>query len=177
MSQLTRQHALAEAILHSRDLFKRYLKGFNDSNRTKQAPNLPNHVAWTLGHLAMTLHRCAQKFDGDELPPGDFVTGDGTAGNCDSFDTESVCFGSRPVDDPRLYPTLERCVTIYDSAIERLARVLRESEDGKLDSMSKWTNTEVPLYSFASRMVFHNGTHCGQLADLRRALNMGSIFA
>jgi hypothetical protein len=24
--------------------------------------------------------------------------------------------------------------------------------------------------------VFHNGTHCGQLADLRRALGMGSIF-
>jgi hypothetical protein len=33
------------------------------------------------------------------------------------------------------------------------------------------------MYTLASRMVFHNGTHCGQVADLRRALGIGSIFS
>jgi hypothetical protein len=43
--------------------------------------------------------------------------------------------------------------------------------------MTQWGKSQVPLWSMASRMIFHNGTHCGQLADLRRALGLGSIFA
>jgi hypothetical protein len=32
------------------------------------------------------------------------------------------------------------------------------------------------MSNLAVRMVFHTGTHAGQLADLRRALGLGSIF-
>ncbi|CAN5667206.1 hypothetical protein BH09PLA1_BH09PLA1_17540 [soil metagenome] len=176
MSTSSRQALLAEMLRQSRDLLHRYLRGFDETNRTRQATGLPNHLAWTLGHLAITMHRCAERIDARPLPQGDFVTGDGRGGDGNRFDTEAVCFGSTPTYDVAIYPSWPRCMEIFDSAIERLARAISEADDAKLDSKTKWGNGETPLYALSGRMVFHNGTHCGQIADLRRALGMGSIF-
>ena len=52
---------LAEAIGSTRELLVRYLQGFDDANATAQAPGLPNHAAWTLGHLALTCVSSTQK--------------------------------------------------------------------------------------------------------------------
>jgi hypothetical protein len=174
---MTRQQTLANAVLESRTLIARYFKGFDDSNHTKQAENLPNHFAWTLGHLALNLHRVAEKLDGRPIPPSDFIQGDGTAGGQTKFDTESVSFGSTPVADPKRYPTYDRCVAIFDDAIERLVSAIRRTDESKLDNLVGWGSGQVKLWTLPLRMVFHNGTHCGQLADLRRALKLKSIFA
>jgi hypothetical protein len=172
----SRQEIFANGVVESRELLRRYLKGFDDSNHTKQATNLPNHVAWTLGHVSLVMNRVAEKLDGQPLPPESFVKGDGTAGDRERYDTESVSFNSKPVDDPSRYPTLPRCVQIFDAAVERLASALRRATDAQLDSPTRWGAGETTLGNLAIRMVFHNGTHSGQLADLRRALKMGSIF-
>ena len=168
---------LSSAVAQSRDLFKRYLRGFDDRNHVTQTPSLPNHVAWTLGHLALTLHRAAEKFDGRPLPASDFVTGDGTAGDANRYDTESVSFGSKPVSDASRYPSFARCVAIFDAAINRMCAAVAVADEQKLATLVKWGPFESPLRDVAIRMVFHNGTHTGQLADLRRALGIGSIFA
>jgi hypothetical protein len=174
---MTENETLANAIAHSRDLLKRYLRGFGDNNCVTQAPSLPNHVAWTLGHLSLTLHRAAEKFDGRPLPASDFVTGDGTAGDANHYDTESVSFASKPLADGARYPGFARCVAIFDAAIDRMAAAVRGADEAKLNTVLKWGQSETTLREVACRMVFHNGTHTGQLADLRRALGMGSIFA
>jgi hypothetical protein len=70
---MTRQQLLAEAVRESRNLLARYLKGFDDTNHTKQAPGLPNHVAWTLGHLSLTMYRTAEKLNGTPPPESDFI--------------------------------------------------------------------------------------------------------
>src|SRR5688500_3629926 len=104
---MTRQDMLAQSVELSRVLLARYFKGFDDSNHTKQPPGLPNHFAWTLGHLALNLHRVAQQFEGPSagaLPEADFVTGDGRSGDARRYDTEGVAFGSRPTADTALYP-------------------------------------------------------------------------
>ncbi len=44
--------ALADAISSTEELLTRYLAGFDDHNAVAQAPSLPNHAAWILGHLA-----------------------------------------------------------------------------------------------------------------------------
>jgi hypothetical protein len=75
------------------------------------------------------------------------------------------------------YPTWPRCVQIFDAAIERVANAVRKATDQQLDATTRWGAGETTVGNLAIRMVFHNGNHCGQLADLRRALNMGSIFA
>ncbi|MBC8105069.1 MAG: DinB family protein [Anaerolineae bacterium] len=176
-NRATRQTLLAEMVRQSRDLLHRYLRGFDHCNHTHQARSLPNHLAWTLGHLAITMHRTAERIDGQPLPATDFLTGDGRSGDANHFDTESVSFGSKPIADSRMYPLWPRCVAICDAAVERLVRAIETADDAKLDLKTKWGNTEVPLYTLAGRMVFHNSTHTGQIADLRRALGMGTILA
>lgn len=176
MSEAASGGALAHGIELSQMLVKRYFAGFDDSNRTKQAPGLPNHFAWQLGHLALTMHRVAEKLDGGPLPATDFTPTD--RGDARSFGTESVAFGSKPSDTPANYPSAARCVEIFDGSCSRLARALRAAGPEKLAQQHPWgaTGATSSMHDLALRMLVHNGMHAGQLADLRRALSMGSIF-
>jgi hypothetical protein len=166
---------LAEGILSCKQALGRYLVGFDDSNHTHQAVNLPNHVAWTLGHCALTMHRAAEKIDGRAMPETDFIAG---AAACDAtrYGTESVAFNSLPVGDAEVYPRFARCVAIYEGACERLAAAVRGADAAVLEKTVKWGQGELPMGMLAMRIIFHNGTHCGQIADLRRALEFRSIF-
>ncbi len=211
---MTRRDTIAEAVLASRALFHRYLPGFDDTNHTRQAPCLPNHVAWCLGHCALTLHRSIERINHEPLPETDFHTTPAdlpgrativappaahthplrasgrsatlappphvplpTFAPPSRFDTETVAFQSVPVDNPTLYPRYERCVDIFDAACHRYATIVRGLPEDRLDAMIQWGQIQIPVWAAGLRMSFHNGTHCGQIADLRRALGMKSIFA
>lgn len=169
------QDALAEAIRSNKTLVGRYLKGFSDANHTRQAPGLPNHAAWNLGHIALTMHRVADKLDGQGLPVSDFVGG--ATGDAQHFATESVAFGSMPTGDSMAYPSYSRCVEIFEGACDRLASATAKASDAQLATETPWgAGMSTPMHLLVARMAFHNGMHCGQIADLRRALGMGSIF-
>ncbi len=170
------QDVIAEAVDASRTQMFRYLAGFDESNRTRQAPTLPNHAAWVLGHCALTMHRVAEKLDAGPLPLDDFVAG-AAQGDATRFATESVAFASTPSDQPAHYPSLERSKAIYVAAIERLVAAVRAASDSKLQEVIPWGPVQLPLYQAALRMAMHNGMHIGQLADLRRALGFKSIFS
>jgi len=174
---MTRQQLLAASIRESRMLLMRYAKGFDDTNHVVQPPNLPNHFAWSMGHMALTMHRIAERLDGKPLPEADFVKGVGGGGNTQQFDTESVSMNSVPTSDSKLYPRAAQCTAIFSNAIDRCAAAFEAATDVQLDAPTKWGQVEVPTWSTGVRMVFHNGLHTGQFADLRRALGMGSIFA
>src|SRR4051812_30778068 len=135
---MTRQEILSNGVIESRDLLRRYFKGFDDTNHTKQATNLPNHAAWTLGHLALILNRVAEKLDGQPLPPESFLKGDGAAGSRQRFDTESIAFNSQPINDASRYPTWPRCVEIFGAAIDRMAQAVRRATDQQLDAPTRW---------------------------------------
>lgn len=173
---MTVQDVLASIVRASPPLLLRFVDGFDDSTRAVQAPGLVNHPAWILGHCALTMHRCAEKIDGDGLPEDDFFTGDGRAGDASRFDTESVCFGSIPVGEAALYPTLDRAAAIFEGSAERLARTLQHATPAQLEATHTWGTHEASVADLVSRMVNHNGTHAGQLIDLRRALGMPGIF-
>jgi hypothetical protein len=174
--RVTSQDLLADAILSSRDLLGRFLEGFSDANRTKQAENLPGHVAWILGHCALTMHRVAEDCDGRALPERDFVTGDGHAGGSERFDTESICFDSAPVDDPQRYPSMARCRAIFEAACQRLASAVRDASPGALEKMVPWVVGEIPFWKLVQRIAFHNGVHAGQIIDLRRGLGLDRVI-
>jgi hypothetical protein len=190
MTQMDCRETIASGVLESRVLLERYLVGFDDTNHTRQAEHLPNHVAWTLGHLAHTLYRIAERLDGS-TPPGDgidFASDDpacdaartrsaGVDGRRTRFHSESVAFNSKPVSDPSLYPSMARSQAILKDACEHFAKVVRAMPEERIVAMVPWGAMEIPAWSAGMRMVFHNGTHCGQIADLRRALGMKSIFA
>ena len=94
-----------------------------------------------------------------------------------AFHSESIAFGSKPTGDAAAYPSLARCTEIYNAACDRLAAAVRAAPESKLTESVKWGNGESPLWMLVLRMVFHNGFHTGQIADLRRALGFKSIFA
>lgn len=175
---MNRAHAIAEGILSTKQSFARYLAGFDDTTATRQAANLPNHAAWSLGHCALTMHRVAAHLDSQDLPASDFTTGHASGGgNARQFATESVAFGSKPVDSPADYPKLARAIEIYNAACDRLAAAVRNTSEARLDEVVPWGPMQLPLYLLVIRMIGHNGMHTGQLADLRRALGFKSIFA
>lgn len=169
---------LARAVEATNPLFVRFLAGFDDSNATAQSEHLPNHPAWACGHCALTMHRCAERFleDGLPLPEADFLTGSGREGTAERFDTESICFGSKPEDDSTLYPPIERGVEVFEAACARLAAAIRNSPEGQLEKSIPWHDGEMPLWLLIFRICFHNATHAGQVVDLRRALGMKPVI-
>jgi hypothetical protein len=166
------QDLLADAIDACKLLTSRYLAGFDESSRTRQAPSLPNHAAWNLGHTALTMHRVAAMLDGGPLPEQDFAT----ASDATRFATQDVAFGSAPTSTAP-YPTFARCCEIYNAACDRLARATRAATDAQIDQTVPWGNAQTTLRLLIPRMIFHNGFHTGQIADLRRAFGFQSIFA
>ncbi len=164
-----RAETLANAITEAMPLFERFLVGFDDSNRTTQAPMLPNHAAWTLGHLALVATRGAERVAGhtaeQPLPVDEF----GDAGPT-RFDPESVAIGSVPADEPAAYPGWDRCVEIYRAAHARLIESVRDAGDDVLDAPVPWGSNELSAQALIVRMIVHLGTHTGQIVDLRRAL-------
>jgi hypothetical protein len=178
----TRGELLADVVLLNKQMLGRYLVGFNDVTAVRQTPDLPNHLAWTLGHLALTMHKVAAAVEGNPstpLPAKDFVNGGGFAGSRDRgvIDADAVGFGSKPEERHDRYPTLARCTEIFNNACDRLAAAVRGCDDGSLEKLMPWGNGEMPVWAIVARMTFHNGFHTGQIADLRRALGFKSIFA
>ncbi|MCB9845516.1 MAG: DinB family protein [Phycisphaeraceae bacterium] len=178
---MKRQEVLAAFVRASPPLLERFLAGFDDSTRTRQAPGLPNHVAWTLGHLALTLHRAAERFDSGLLPEADFrdtrtqppLT---TAQAGVTFDTESVSFASTPAPDPSRYPTLARAREILQAATERFAGALESASDQALAGPHPWGATQLTAEELICRLIAHQGTHTGQIIDLRRSLGMPRVI-
>lgn len=170
-----RAEELARGVEMSRELLVRFLPGFTDANHTRQAPHLPNHLAWNLGHLAHTCNRCAAMLDGRlDFPDADFRPG--STGDAERFGIESITFGSAPVDDPAKYPRLDRCTAIFDRAIARYAAALRAAGDAGIDREVAWGGSPITAARLAIRMIFHNGTHTGEILDLRRALGLPRIL-
>lgn len=173
----TRGEVLAYSLRSAFRLITRYFTGFDDSNRTKQLPGLPNHSAWTLGHLALYHHRAADRLlghdDPQRLPVTDFLSGDGKRGDSDRFDTESVCNGSIPVDNPLIYPSWDRCLQIHEAAWDRLISTTAGLSDGMFDRKIGWASPPITGEDLVTRMIFHIGLHAGQLVDLRRGFGFG----
>jgi len=171
--------ALAHALRLSEGLFLRYVEGFDDESRVSRVDGLPNHLSWTLGQLALTMHRAADLVLGfteaQALPTADWVHGDGTAGDPSRYDTESVRYGSTPVGDASRYPRLERALAIFRGSIDKLATATAEATPTMLAREVMWGGSTLAAGDLVPRMVFHNGTHAGQLIDLRRALGLGPV--
>ncbi len=168
--------ALARLIESTKGLMLRFVDGFDEASRTRQGADLPNHLIWTLGHCALTMNKLSRMFDGMPVTESDFIEGDGARGDAVRFDTQSVCFGSVPVDDGDRYPTLERGCEIYSAACERLAQAVRELVLNSVEETVLWHDAPIRVDDLISRIAFHNGAHSGQIMDLRRALGMPRVI-
>ncbi|MBZ0172429.1 MAG: DinB family protein [Phycisphaerales bacterium] len=157
-----------------------FLSGFDDENRTRQAPGMPNHISWTLGHLSLTMHRAADLVAGfnepQHLPTSDWVHGDGTAGDPSRYDTESVRFGSTPTTDASRYPRMRRAAEIFEASVDRLAGEVGSASEKALQREVKWGSGVLQVAPLVQRVIFHNGVHAGQIIDLRRVIGLGRVI-
>lgn len=176
-----RREIIAQGVEGCKLWTGRYLIGFDDANCTRQPTNLPNHVAWSLGHCAHTMHRVAGMFDGHGIPEGDFAAGAPDEGGPSHrrptrFWIETIAFNSTPTDDAKVYPGMARSAEVYNAACDRLAGAIRAAADEKLDETVQWGIGPITLGVLCLRMIFHNGDHTGQILDTRRALNMPRVI-
>lgn len=173
----TRGEILAWMIETSKPLTTRYFAVFHDANRAAQLPQMPNHFAWTLGHCALTMHRLAERLDGRPLPERDFELGAVRAAGLPPgrFGTEGVAFGSTPVAEADAYPTVARCIEVFEGACDRLAAAVRGASDERLGAPEQWGKAQLSMADLIVRVNLHNAMHSGQLVDLRRGLGLGRV--
>ena len=138
------------------------LEGFDDANATSQKADLPNHVAWTLGHLALTMHRAAERISGESYDL--------------AWDPEPFAFGSTPSPIREEYPPLAELAQRHRRSLALLADAVRRAGDEGLARDVTWATSTTTARNLALRMVWHNGLHCGQIIDLRRALRLQPVI-
>ncbi|MHC4101421.1 MAG: DinB family protein [Planctomycetota bacterium] len=153
---------LADAIGSTEELLIRFLEGFDETNATAQLPGLPNHAVWSLGHLALTMHRAAEQIAAANFPL--------------EWNPEPFSFGSSPSGRRDEYPPLAEMIDRYRSSLALLLNAIRTAGDEGLGRAVSWGSGTITARDLAARMVFHNGAHCGQLADLRRGLGLGPVI-
>lgn len=159
-----KQHATA-LLKFSRTVGLDMLKGFPEDKYTWQSCPTDNHVLWVLGHLASTDAWLA----GAVGAPGAGVP-----------ETWQAIFGmgSRPVNDPKKYPSIAEVKKALDQNRAAVLNWLEGAHDKDLaQSLTEKTG------GFASdpidgllKLSWHDGWHFGQVASLRKALGLPAVM-
>lgn len=156
------------AVAHIRfthDSVNSFVKGVDRTQATAQAPGNPNHVVWTLGHLATSYHWFANCVDGKGSKPPE------------GYD-KLFGMGSKPTDNPAEYPSLEEVAQAFSDARDRVVEAANALTNETLfsapaqDTQGWITDRHDALLKAA----WHNGWHIGQLASLRKALGLPAVF-
>lgn len=161
----TRQHAV-ETMNFAHGLLNKMIDSVPPDKAFFQHHPTSNHIVWTMGHLANTYTWLCSLLEKDSkavLP--------------DAF---NGLFGhaSKPLADPSKYPAPAEVRKVYDSAYRAFMSAFE-----KLPESDLWAKPEAETQGFASSKVdaaykcaWHDGWHLGQVADVRRALGLPSIF-
>ncbi len=159
-----RDRAVAH-LKYTHDTVNSFIKGFDRSQATAQAPGNPNHVIWTLGHLTTTYHWFANCIDGKGgRPPENYE--------------KLFGMGSKPSDNPAEYPSLEEVTQAFADACDRLTAAAQSLTQETIyaapaqDTQGWITDRHDALLKAA----WHNGWHIGQLASLRKSLGLPAVF-
>jgi hypothetical protein len=166
---MSQKDTLAQLVRSCYDSFERFLEGFDEENRTAQAPDMPNHAAWTLGHLSLVVSQVACMLDEGEMDEDFFVVGKDRTSPPQRYDTNAIAFGSTPVDDPSAYPSLARGKELFAHSMQRLERAVARLDDARLEETFQLGPWRMTLTELIGRVTCHNMIHAGQLIDLRRA--------
>ncbi len=159
-----RDRAVAH-LKYTHETVNSFVKGFDRAQATAQAPGNPNHVIWTLGHLATSYHWFANCLDGaSSKPPEGYEKLFGTS--------------SKPTDNPADYPALEEVAQAFADAGERVAQAAQT-----LTSETLYAPAAIDTQGWITdrhdamlKAAWHNGWHIGQLANLRRALGLPAVY-
>lgn len=138
-----------------------HLNAIPDEHALTQLAGADNHLAWTLGHQAISRAWFASSLSGSmpQMP-----------------DTYNGLFGmnSRPSTDPGMYPPLDELRSQYNAALQALLGALASLTDADLatPSIGDSSGFLTTKLDAAVKAAWHEGWHGGQLATLRRGLGI-----
>lgn len=141
------------------------LNAVPDEHALAQLPGASNHLAWTLGHQALSRAWFASSISG-QMPP--------------IPERYNALFGmkSAPSNDPGLYPSLDELRRHYSASLHAL---LASAESLSDDDLTKpaygdsggWLTTRLDAILKAG---WHEGWHGAQIATLRRGLGLPPLM-
>ena len=145
-------------LRHARHL----VEGLTAEQAVAQPGGLTNHVAWAIGHLALTSDVVMMELGREQGFPAEWM--------------ERFLPGVPIVSEVDAYPSLPDLVAQLESSHTRLSTLLPTLSTEALASppqmdLVRRRFSEVGRFA-AYAMTAHEGVHLGQIADVRRALGL-----
>ena len=141
----------------------------NDLRDAPMAQPTPggNHPMWVLGHITFIEANMPHVLYGEPNPLAHWAP--------------LFASGTQPTTDASAYPAFEEVIRTYRDCRERNLQLLERIGEANLDRPTKSPpkGLEDALKTFGESffvIAMHQMSHCGQLADARRALGRKPIF-
>jgi hypothetical protein len=154
------------AVRMHRQQALKHLEAIADGAMTRQPAGIPNHAAWTMGHLIM--------LQGVILP---MVRGEAPVDPMTVADGKVYGHGSTPTDDPGIYRSRADLMKEYEANSKAIEGALAETTPEILEApapIARWVERWGTVGRTVAYMTMtHEAYHLGQLAVWRRALEAG----
>ena len=156
------QQTVLEVFRFQRTYLSWLVDDIADDRMAFQPPGLPNHPAWQLGHLCATMDSAGAMLGGTKALDGSW--------------NDRFGMGSRPTSERSRYPSKSELLKIFDERRENLVALFERAPAEKLNAPNPVATIAKQLPTVADMMVFlmlfHEGTHLGQMASWRKAAGM-----
>ena len=157
--------AVIPELIHSFEATVGFLEksvaDLSEEEMVTQPPGVPNHAAWTLGHIIFSCQGMASEFGTDPWLPEDWEADFG--------------YGSIPRAKDHGYPGKADLIELLSDSAARLAQTVRGLDSSAL--ARELPDTDFPTMGDVLLQVVaaHTAYHAGQLAVWRRALGKESV--
>lgn len=159
-------NAMRDEILNSLSLHMKTLQelvaDLDDAQMTRQPPGVPNHPAWTLGHIAFSFQGIGEEIGLDPWLLEDWEKRFGT--------------GSTPVAEAGAYPAKQELLDTLADAERRVREPLLALDYTALQGLLRDERIREILptlgHAVLHVLVGHTAAHLGQLAVWRRAMGL-----
>ena len=132
-----------------------------EEQMVEQPSGVPNHAAWTLGHIIYSCQGLAAELSAEPWLPDDW---------------ESVFgYGSVPSPDPSKYPPKAEMLAVLADSADRLRQTLLAMSESKLRQSLPDETMPTMAHLLLQVVIAHTAFHVGQLAMWRRAIGKESI--
>ena len=142
------------------EFIQKSVADLSDDEMVVQPAGVPNHAAWTLGHIVYSCQEIAAELGSDRWLPETWKSEFG--------------YGSTPVPDSNKYPTKAEMLNLLAAAISRLRQSLLNAGDSVWQR--RLADDQLPTMAdmLLQVVLAHTAYHAGQLAVWRRAIGKPS---
>lgn len=151
-------------LLHTFDATVKYIKAsvadLSERQMVEQPAGVPNHAAWTLGHVIHSCQGIAVELGAEAWLPDDW---EATYG-----------YGSTPCPDVRRCPRKDELLALLADGASRLRQALLATDETLLRRELPDETLPTMAHLLLQVVVAHTAYHAGQLAVWRRAIGKPS---